>query len=173
MMNGLQTQPAFAVGLDVGGTKTEAIVVDQNTQIKGHAKRPTDTSRPANLFRSITKTVHDALQQAGATTQQIKGIGIGIPGLVNPKTGVVKLAANLNLDSYPLAEKMTAMFNAPTHLENDVRIAALGAYQFLQTETAKSEKTDSPHCLFKYGHRCCCRTCPRRQTVSRCQWYGR
>ena len=44
------------------------------------------------------------------------------------------MAANLNLETYPLAEKVTAVFDAPTRLENDVRIAALGAYQYLQKE---------------------------------------
>ncbi len=125
----LPDQPAFAIGLDVGGTKTEALVVDQNTQIQGQAKHPTDTS---HVLQSITDAVQDALCQAGATKQQIQAIGIGIPGLVNNKTGVVNLAANLNLETYPLAEKVAAVFNAPTHLENDVRIAALGAYQYLQ-----------------------------------------
>ena len=93
-MNILQDQPAFAIGLDVGGTKTEALVVDQNTQIQGRAKHPTNTS---HVLQSITSAVQDALHQAGATKQQIHAIGIGIPGLVNNKTGVVNLGRKLKL----------------------------------------------------------------------------
>ena len=49
-MNILQNQTAFAVGLDVGGTKTEALIVDQNKNIPGRAKRPTD---PSQIMHSI------------------------------------------------------------------------------------------------------------------------
>ena len=123
------------VGLDVGGTKTAALIVDQSDCILGQASQPTDTANPKALLASVNRTVHVALQEAHATPQQIQGVGVGVPGQVDPAKGLVQLAVNLNLKTYPLGSAISAQFKAPTFLENDVRIAAIGAYNYLrQTE---------------------------------------
>lgn len=130
----MMTDSTFVVGLDVGGTKTEALVVDDNNQVLGRSRNNTDTSQPEGFLESISQTVRDALQQAGTSADRLRAIGVGVPGQVNNRTGVVLMAANLNIDTYPLAEQLTAVFHTPTLIENDVRIAALGAYRFLQKE---------------------------------------
>lgn len=121
------------VGLDIGGTKIEALVVDQDFITLGRFNRPTDVSSPGNLVKSATDAVYKVLQQAHAMPEQISGIGIGIPGQVNNKTGEVRLAANLNLTAYPLGDAMRSIFNVPTVVENDVRLAAVGVYHWLKT----------------------------------------
>ncbi len=126
------TDSTFIVGLDVGGTKTEALVVDDDNRVLGRARQATNTSQPEGFLHSIAQTVHEALAQAGITPAQVRVIGVGVPGQVNNQTGVVQMAANLNIEAYPLAERLTAVFYTPTLIENDVRMAALGAYRFLQ-----------------------------------------
>ena len=120
------------VGLDVGGTKTKALLVDENRRLLAQTQCATDATSPAGVTGSIVTAVNTALAQAGIAPSQIEAIGIGVPGLVRPQDGVVQLAANLNLREYALAEAVTAVFQAPVTLENDVRLAAVGAYQHLR-----------------------------------------
>lgn len=119
------------VGLDIGGTKTEALVVDGQMRALSQMREMTNTSDPESLVASTRHLIYQALTQAGATPEQVAGIGIGIPGQVNRETGVVSMAVNLNLTAYPLGEAITAEFGVHSYVENDVRIAALGVYRWL------------------------------------------
>ncbi|HID50676.1 MAG TPA: ROK family protein [Anaerolineae bacterium] len=120
------------VGLDVGGTKTEVLLVDEDRRPLAQTQCPTDTTSPEGVMSSIVTVVNTALEQAGIAPSRIGAIGIGVPGLVRPQDGTVQLAANLNLREYALAEAVTAVFPAPVILENDARLATIGAYQYLR-----------------------------------------
>lgn len=120
------------VGLDIGGTKTEALVVDQELQVRSRVIGQTVIADPEQLLASVNRIIYQALNEAGAQPQQLSGIGVGVPGQVHRETGEVRLAVNLNLDAYPLGSAITAEFNVPTFLENDVRTAAMGAHRFLR-----------------------------------------
>ncbi len=122
------------VGLDIGGTKIEALLVDADMTMLAQARHATDVSHPDNLVASAVAAVDDVLQQAHATRAQLSGIGIGVPGQVDPATGDVALAVNLNLRDFPLGQVMSTIIGAPTYLENDVRIAAMGVYRWLQQQ---------------------------------------
>jgi glucokinase len=119
-------------GLDIGGTKTEAIVVDGALNLRGRVRQATDTRDPAGLAVGAAAAVRAALRQAGAALPELAGVGVGVPGQVNPETGEVRLAANLNLAAYPLGPALTQALDAPVFLENDVRLAAVGVYRWLR-----------------------------------------
>lgn len=120
------------VGLDVGGTKTAVLLVDpQGQQLSSYAC-PTVISTPEELVVGIVTAVDKTLQLAHVQASQIMGVGVAVPGLVDPANGIVELAVNLNLRSYPLGQVLSAELDSPTFLENDVRTAALGAYQFVK-----------------------------------------
>ncbi|MBE2224343.1 MAG: ROK family protein [Anaerolineae bacterium] len=125
--------PLFA-GLDIGGTKIEALLVDAGMTVLAQARHATNVSHPDNLVASAVAAIDDVLQQAQANREQLAGIGIGIPGQVNPATGDVALAVNLNLTAYPLGEVMSTQLNTPIRLENDLNIAALGVYRWLNEQ---------------------------------------
>ena len=127
------------VGLDVGGTKTAALLVDASGSVLGQATMPTRTATPDELLATISRAIHAVLTEANATPQQIQCIGLGVPGHVDPATGIVHLAVNLNLQNYPLGPALSARFKTPTFLENDVRTAAIGAFDHLR----QSEPLDS------------------------------
>lgn len=129
----------LSVGLDVGGTKTAALLVDPSSCVLGQTTVPTHAANPDELLATITRAIHAALAEASATPQQIESIGLGVPGQVDPTTGIVKLAVNLNLQAFPLGPTISARFKAPTFLENDVRTAAIGAFDYLrQAEPVQS-----------------------------------
>ena len=127
------------VGLDVGGTKTAALLTDASGTALGQVAVPTRTATPEELLDSISQAIHLVLAQAQATPPQIQRIGLGVPGHVDPATGIVHLAVNLNLQNYPLGAALSARFKTPTFLENNVRTAAIGAFDALQ----QTEPVDS------------------------------
>lgn len=127
------------VGLDIGGTKTAALIADRHKQeIYSQVTRPTETESQSRLVEGIATTVQDALAAAGADWSQVAAVGAGVPGLVDNEAGTVGMAVNLHLDEpFPLREHLADRFDRqafpiPLAMENDVRTAALGAYQWLQ-----------------------------------------
>lgn len=115
-------------GLDIGGTKTAAILVDAQGNLLAQTRLPTDVRHADGVVASATTAVYSLLQQVGATPAQLGGLGVGVPGQVDPVTGMVSLAANLNLADFPLGPALADCFQTPVTLENDVRLAAVGVY---------------------------------------------
>lgn len=119
------------VGLDIGGTKTAALVVDENGRALGRAVRPTDVDTPSRLVAGTVEAVEMSLRDAGRTREALAAVGVGIPGQVDPADGTVRLAVNLNLrEPYPLRGALEDALGVPVALENDVRAAALGAFHW-------------------------------------------
>src|SRR5690606_5603619 len=119
------------IGLDIGGTKTAALVVDTAGAPLGRATRPTDVGDPQRLVGSTLDAVDRALRDAGRTREELAAVGVGIPGQVNPVNGTVRLAVNLNLqEPFPLRDILRTRLGVPVALENDVRAAAWGAYRW-------------------------------------------
>lgn len=120
------------VGLDIGGTKTAALVVDEAGSVLSRVQRPTIVGRPEQLVAGIVVTVEHALAKASVLRDDLVAVGVGVPGQVNPADGTVSLAVNLNLRSpFPLGDALMDALGAPVVLENDVRAAAWGAFHWI------------------------------------------
>ena len=117
------------IGLDIGGTKTEVLVVNGNDHIIGQAIAATDIRSPEQLVAGVIAAAHQALTQANEDMANVAAIGVGVPGQINQQAGEVTLAVNLNLSHYPLGPVLSQQLGKPCYLENDVRAAAVGAYQ--------------------------------------------
>ena len=128
------TMKELLMAIDVGGTKIEAVAVDLTGQPLGQLVTNTDNSGPEGLLDSVEDAVHRVLAQSDATTSDLAGVGLGVPGQVDPIGGVVRRAVNLNLSSFPLAMALAGRLRTPVDVENDVRLAALGLYQQLRQE---------------------------------------
>lgn len=116
-------------GLDIGGTKTAVLVVDEAGRTLGEVVQPTDVATPTRLVAGVVATVDRALTTAGTTRSALVAAGVGVPGQVDPHTGTVRMAVNLNLHQpYPLRDALQSALGVPVTLENDVRTAAWGAY---------------------------------------------
>ena len=123
-MTGL-ARPLLA-GVDVGGTKVAALLVDADGQLLARAVRSmVEGGRPLGI-EPVVGAVEAALAAAGATADDLGAIGIGVPGGVDPEDGVVRHATNLEWVDVPLASHLERAFGAPCHVENDVRLAAAG-----------------------------------------------
>jgi glucokinase len=113
-------------GIDLGGTKIQAVVVDSKNAVVGQARRPTPTSGgPAAVVGAIASTLEEAAATAGCDTSALLGAGIGVPGPIDHDRGTLERAANLPGwdEPFPIVEVLTERLGAPIHLGNDVGVA--------------------------------------------------
>lgn len=119
------------VGVDVGGTNIRVLIVDQEFNVLSRVNAETDIRSVEKTVESVIKSIEWGLSEAQITSSQVKTVGVGVPGQI--QNGIIELAVNLNLESYPLAKKLSDHFGLPFVLENDVRCAALGAYRYVNS----------------------------------------
>jgi glucokinase len=117
------------VGVDVGGSKIAVLVVDRDDHVLARQVAPTAAGAPERAVDEIAAVVRSALSSAGATTDDIAALGVGVPGRVDPLTGSVTLAVNLGWSDLPLGARLEDRFGRPCVVENDVRAAALGLHR--------------------------------------------
>jgi glucokinase len=113
-------------GIDLGGTKIQAAIVDSGGTVLGEARRATPTSGgPGDVAEEMAAALREAAEQAGVETAALDGVGVGSPGDADEKTGVVSGARNLpGWDgSFPLAEKLKKALGTEVRVGNDVQVA--------------------------------------------------
>jgi len=112
-------------GLDIGGTKTDAVAVDAAGAIVARVRLATGWGADA-----VVRTVLEAVRLLGTEVGHIgpiDSVGIGIPGQVEPGTARVVHAVNLGVDELDLAATVGPQLGVPVRVENDVNAAAFGA----------------------------------------------
>jgi glucokinase len=113
-------------GIDLGGTKIQAAIVDASGEVKGESRRPTPTSGgPKDVAEEMAAALREAATQAGVETAELEGVGVGSPGDADEKTGVVSGARNLPgwEGSFPLAETLKEALGTEVRVGNDVQVA--------------------------------------------------
>jgi predicted NBD/HSP70 family sugar kinase len=89
--------PGYAVGLDIGGTKTEGVVVDDEGSVLASLVRATPYGADA-VVEAASAIVLELLGRSGVELAADHPVGVGIPGLVDVGSGAVKHAVNLGID---------------------------------------------------------------------------
>ena len=115
----------LSLGIDIGGSKTHGILLDADGARLAEAVRPTLTG-PEGVVATTVAVVTECLGHAASRDGTVS-IGIGIPGQVDPATGVVRTAVNLGISELDLGQRLTAALGLPVTIDNDVKAAALGA----------------------------------------------
>ena len=121
----------YVVGVDMGGTKILAAVINGKGEIVQQAKTATKPKKgPDGVIKRIERCIREAIDGAELETSQIRAIGIGSPGPLDPETGVIIFAPNLGWSNVPLKAKLETIFGIPTCVDNDVNVGTLGEYAF-------------------------------------------
>jgi glucokinase len=126
------SQPAPRGGIDLGGTKIQAVVVDADNEALGQSRRPTPTTGgPPDVAREMEAALREAAAQAGLGTRDLAGVGVGSPGDADESTGVVSDARNLPgwIGPFPLGEQLSGDFGVPVRVGNDVTVAVQGEFE--------------------------------------------
>lgn len=113
-------------GIDLGGTKIQAIVVDSAHAVLGEARRPTPREDgPQGVADAMAEALREAADAAGVETDELKGVGVGSPGEIEASSGVVSHAKNLpDWDgSFPLGSRLEDALGTKVAVGNDVGVA--------------------------------------------------
>lgn len=126
--------PKLALGIDFGGTKVLAAVVDVTSgKIIATAKKKTSSDDDSDtVLARLTDVATDALKAARIKPSGLLGIGVGIAGQVDAKHGILLGTPNLSQSvvNLPIADYLSERFKCPAALRNDVQIAALGEMRY-------------------------------------------
>jgi len=124
----------LAVGVDFGGTKVLAAVVNVETgDVLGTGKKRTNSQDgPNELMKRIYSVVDDALADANVEIADVAGIGVGIAGQVDAERGLLVGTANLSRSvvDLPMGQQLSERYGVPAAIRNDVQIAAVGEQNF-------------------------------------------
>jgi glucokinase len=113
-------------GIDLGGTKVEAIVVDADQTVLGSSRHPTPSSGgPEAVVSELAAAMREACQGAEVEPSSLQGVGIGSPGVVDAATGAVSNAKNLPdwEGSFELGATLSHELDTPVSVGNDVQVA--------------------------------------------------
>jgi glucokinase len=111
-------------GIDLGGTKIQTVVVDEDHSVLGSARRPTPTTGgPADVAGEMEAALRDAAKAAELEPETLAGVGVGSPGTID--AGNVTSARNLPgwEGSFPLASTLEKALGCKVRLGNDVQVA--------------------------------------------------
>ncbi len=123
------TKRDYIVGLDIGGTKTMAVVFDREFNAIGRCRKKTRSgSSDEPPEDRICRIVQLALEDAGKP--DISAIGAGSPGPLDPASGVIIDTPNLGWRNFPLADLLSNEFGVPVVVDNDVNVGTYGEWRF-------------------------------------------
>ena len=119
------------ITVDFGGTKILAALLNNKNEIIGKVKTPTESGEGADkMVEAIAGTVIEVLRQNNLSGEDVEAVCLGVPGTVNPFTGIVENAPNIGMSNYNIKEALQKYFPIPVLIENDVNLAALGIKKF-------------------------------------------
>jgi glucokinase len=117
------------VGVDIGGTNIKFGVTDENGKILLQGKTKTRPDRGSDLIvGSIIQGIDTILVEASLRHEDIKSIGLGVPGTVDSKSGMVVYAPNLFWRNVEIVKAIQQAFNVPVYIVQDARAAAWAEY---------------------------------------------
>lgn len=121
----------YIFGVDIGGTGVKAGIVDEQGKIIKKSYILTDKSHDYKIIvKDIAEQLKALSREANIELSEFGGIGIGCPGAINSKKGIVDYANNLYWTDVPLADELNKYIDLPVKVSNDANVAALGETYF-------------------------------------------
>ena len=119
----------YYIGIDIGGTNLKAGLVDESRQITATKKQPLQFESMEQMGKTLAEMAIALVEENNVPRDQVASVGMGFPGLVNDRKGVVIKTVNIPIRSMPAAELFHKYWDGvPVHLGNDADCAALGEY---------------------------------------------
>jgi glucokinase len=117
------------IGVDMGGTKIAAGIVDPQGNILAKDSIPTLRERGyKEVIKDMAELILRLIKTYNFDVKDFEYIGVGIPGSINKKEGILIYANNFDYNNAPIAAELQKYINLPVYLENDANCAALGEY---------------------------------------------
>jgi glucokinase len=120
------TADAWVIGVDLGGTKVEVAGIDMAGSVIQRVRCPTEVkSGAAAVENEIVEAVRELVRSADSPPA---GVGVGVAGQIDPESGAVRFAPNLDWHDVPLGDDLSRALDLPVVVANDVRVAAWGEW---------------------------------------------
>lgn len=118
----------LTVGVDIGGTKLEATLVDTEGRVIASCRSDSGAHlEVAVIVRDLARCVEELKEQAD--DREIGAVGMGVAGQIDPDTGVVLESPNLRWTNVPIREQVQEALGVPVYVTNDVRAATWGEWK--------------------------------------------
>ena len=119
--------PSFAIGVDLGGTNLRVAAVDDSGKLLEKVTSGTEVARGRDAVIDAMTTVILDVAKKFQHVGPLAGIGVGIPGIIDMRTGMLRQSPNLpGWHDYPVQDEIERRLKSPVILENDANAAALG-----------------------------------------------
>lgn len=121
----------YVVGVDLGGTKISTALSDLEGKIINQTTIPTDAHEgEVPVLNRIINSIEKVVNDSAVSYEDIKGIGIGSPGPLDAKQGIIITTPNLPFKNFNLVKHISEKFGVPVFLDNDANVAAIGEFMF-------------------------------------------
>jgi glucokinase len=118
---------SYILGIDLGGTKVMAGVLDSEGRIISRARAKTRAWRGDEaVYQTVAQTARRAVESAGIESNDLAALGIGSPGPLDPDTGYIIESANMNFKNFPMGPRLSEEFGCHVTLDNDVNAGTYG-----------------------------------------------
>ena len=117
---------ALAVGLDLDGQGVRAALVDLGGEVLQEARTSIRSGDVAHITRRIAATVRRVIPRPAL--DRVKGVGVGVPGVVQPASRTISFAPSLDWEQVDLTDRVKAATGLPVCIENRANSAALGEF---------------------------------------------
>ena len=119
----------YYIGVDLGGTGIKAGVVNENGEIISKGSTPTMAERPYQaVIADIATLCKTVAADANLSIEQIEAIGVGVPGICDPKTGIIPKCTNLGWFDVPFVSELQSHIAKPVIVDNDATVAGFAEY---------------------------------------------
>lgn len=117
------------IGIDLGGTKLYTAIGNSSGEILNEVILPTEANKG---YEQIVNKMKDSIRKVmeGIDKSKIKAIGLGSPGPLDVKNGIISEPVNLPFSNYPIVDELSKEFGFKTFLDNDANVATLAEYMF-------------------------------------------
>jgi glucokinase len=118
------------LGVDMGGTKIYGALSNLGGKLIDELHFTRHGTQGDESYTTLTTLIDELLASPKLEGRDVRGIGVGVPGITLHKEGIVKWAYALNWKNYPLKARLTERYHKPITVDNDVNLAALGELWF-------------------------------------------
>ncbi|MGH2369560.1 MAG: ROK family protein, partial [Chloroflexota bacterium] len=138
----------LALGIDIGGTKVAAALVNASGQVVGRERGAVAPESNVAGLASIVQVIDRLLAAYPDARSRLAGIGAGAPGSIDWRAGSLSGATNLSWRDLPLTAALRDRYGIPALLDNDVNVAAWGERCFGAGASKGTVNTPIQHLVF-------------------------
>lgn len=129
----------YYLGIDIGGTNIKAGIVNDNTELLSTVSVKTNSDGGyETVLSAVLEAAKKACDEAKIEIDKVRSVGIGCPGTMDNKNGVVIYSNNLHWNNVPLGKDVSERLGKKVYLENDANAAAYGEYVAGAAKNAKN-----------------------------------